>query len=118
MASNDTFTAEVPKEIEEDPAFTEWENDTDGSLLLKVEAARTKVENEGVITSAKDLTDGLYEKKWKSGLRLYFAVVDKNGKKTLLLLGSGKGKDQDKAIKKAHEILKGYVVIKESIKKD
>lgn len=118
MASNDTFTAEVPKEIEVDPAFTEWENDTDGSLLLKVEAAREKIKNEGVVTSTKDLTEGLYEKKWKSGLRLYFAIVDKKGKKTLLLLGSGKGKDQDKAIKKAREILKGYAVIKENIKKD
>ena len=117
MASDDTFTAVVPKQVEEDPAFTIWESDVATSLLERVEAAREKIESEGVITSAKDLTDGLYEKKWKSGLRLYFAVIEKHGKKTLLLLGSGKGKDQDRAIKKSREILKSYVVVKESIAK-
>lgn len=117
MASDDTFTAGVPKEIFEDPAFTEWEDDADGNLLQRVEAAKTKITSEGVITSAKDLKDGLYEKKWTSGLRLYFAVVEKDGKKTLLLLGSGKG-DQQKAIDRSREILQKYKVIKENIKKN
>lgn len=63
MASDDTFTAEVLSEIFEDPAFIEWEYDTEGSLLQRVEAAKTKIKSDGVITSAKDLKDGLYEKK-------------------------------------------------------
>jgi putative addiction module killer protein len=120
MASNDTFTAEVPKEIEEDPAFKEWREKVDGSHDVKIEAAIEKIKNEGVVTSAKDLQDGLYEKKWNSGLRLYFAVIEKaNGKKTLLILGSGKGKEQDRAIKESKKILKGYQVDRSSrVKKD
>ena len=64
MSSRDTFTAEVPREIEKDESFKDWEDDLDGSLLIKLEAAIEKIENEGVVTSAKDLGEGLYEKKW------------------------------------------------------
>lgn len=119
MSSRDTFTAEVPKEIEEDQAYIDWEADLDGSLYNKVEAAREKIESDGIITSAKDLGDGLYEKKWNSGLRLYFAVIEKEGRKTLLLLGSGKGRDQDRAIEQSKKKLSSYTVVRESIvKKD
>lgn len=120
MSSKDTFTAEVPKVIKEDSCYTDWEENLDGSLLPKVVAAREKITSDGVITSTKDLGDGLYEKKWNSGLRLYFAVViESDGNKTLLLLGSGKGRDQDKAIQESRESLKKYSVSKDSIvKKD
>ncbi|AZZ37258.1 hypothetical protein CIK05_10820 [Bdellovibrio sp. qaytius] len=120
MSSKDTFTAEVPKEIKEDSCYNDWEENLDGSLLPKVVAAREKIASDGVITSAKDLGEGLYEKKWNSGLRLYFAVViESDGNKTLLLLGSGKGRDQDKAIQQSRDNLKNYSVFNDSIvKKD
>ena len=119
MASDDTFTAEVPKDIEEHENFTNWEEEVDGSQLTKIEAARAKIENEGLVTSAKSLEDGLFEKKWRNGLRVYFAVVqDEEGRKTLLLLGSGKGKEQDKAIKKSRKALADYKVVEENIKYD
>jgi putative component of toxin-antitoxin plasmid stabilization module len=117
MASDDTFNAEVPKTIEENEEFVDWAKDADGNQLSRIEAVKVKIKNEGTITSTKDLQDGLYEKKWKNGLRLYFAVIeDESGQKTLLLLGSGKGKGQDKAIRKSREILKKYNVVKTSIK--
>ena len=117
MASDDTFTAEVPQEVEEHENFDKWEDKIDGSQLTRIEAAKDKIESEGLITNAKDLKDGLYEKKWRNGLRLYFAVVeDEEGKKTLLLLGSGKNKEQDKAIKKSRKALEDYQVVKEDIK--
>lgn len=119
MSSKDTFTAEVPKEIIEDAAYTDWEDGLDGSLQPRVQAARDLIENEGTVTSVKDLGDGLYEKKWNSGLRLYFSVVEFSGQKTLLLLGSGKGRDQDKAISTAKKNLSSYTVTRTSIvKKD
>lgn len=117
MASDDTFTAEVPQEVEEHENFDKWEDKIDGSQLTRIEAAKDKIESEGLITNAKDLKDGLYEKKWRNGLRLYFAVVeDEEGKKTLLLLGSGKDKEQNKAIKKSRKALEDYQVVKEDIK--
>lgn len=82
MSSRDTFTAEVPKFIVEDEAYSRWEEDIDGSELIRLQAARDKIESDGVITTAKNLENGLYEKKWLNGLRLYFAVIDKNGRKT------------------------------------
>lgn len=117
VSSRDTFTAEVPKDIEEASEFLSWEEDADGSQFEKVEAAKEKIKSEGVITSAKSLDEGLFEKKWTSGLRLYFAIVEMSGRKTLLILGSGKGSEQNKAIKEARKILKGYKVYKGNIKK-
>ncbi len=117
MASDDTFTAEVPKVIEEDPNYADWE--FDGSQATRIEAAKAKIENEGLVTNAKDLKDGLYEKKWGNGLRLYFAVIENEGGRiTLLFLGSGKGKEQDKAIRTAKSALKKYQVVTENIKYD
>jgi putative component of toxin-antitoxin plasmid stabilization module len=118
MASDDTFTAEVPKEVIETDAYRAWADAITGTDLEKAEAAIEKIENEGVITSAKSLEDGLYEKKWKSGLRLYFAVVKgEKGKNTLLVLGSGKGAAQNKAIKESRKLLETYTVVPGSIKK-
>lgn len=118
MASKDTFTAEVPKRILETDEYKDWKDQLDGSQDTKIEAAREKIESEGVVTSAKSLGDGLHEKKWASGLRLYFAIVkDENGQAALLVLGSGKGREQDKAIKNSKKFLKKYTVYQGSIEK-
>lgn len=88
-----------------------------GRLLILIEAAKEKIKKFGVISSTKNLQNGLYEKKWKNGLRLYFALIEDNtGKETLLILGSGKGKEQDKAIIKSREILKKYKIVKTNLK--
>lgn len=117
MASDDTFTAAVPTIIEVDPEYEKWSEKIDGNQEARVEAAKVTIEKSGLVTGTKDLQDGLYEKKWRSGLRLYFAIIeDEDGKKTLLLLGSGKGKEQDRAITKSKELLQKYKVVKSSIK--
>ena len=114
----DTFTAEVPKEIEEHSDYLDWMENLDGTQEIKVMAALEKIESEGLITSVKKLDEGLFEKKWNSGLRLYFSVIERADKtKTLLLLGSGKGREQNKAINRAKESLKNYKVFKDDIKK-
>lgn len=117
MSSDDVFTALVPKTIEEAEEFVKWADDIDGRLLILIEAAKEKIKKFGVISSTKNLQNGLYEKKWKNGLRLYFAVIEDNtGEETLLILGSGKGKEQGKAIIKSREILKKYKIVKTNLK--
>ena len=113
MVSKDTFTAEVPKQIKEHNDFKKWLEKTDNTQLIRIEAVREKILNHGLITNAKNLKDGLYERKWKNGLRIYFAVIEEeNERKTLLILGSGKDREQDVAIKIAKATLKNYRVLK------
>ncbi|MCB9060342.1 MAG: hypothetical protein H6622_02335 [Halobacteriovoraceae bacterium] len=117
MASKDTFTAVVPKEDVEPETYTKWANKIDGTKLTKVEAAIEKIENQGLVTNAKSLGDGLYEKKWNSGDRLYFTIIeDDEENKTLLVLGSGKGKEQDKAIAKCFKEMKNDKISKTNIR--
>ena len=95
MVAYDTFTAEIPKLVEEHELFHEWLEDIDGAEFIKIGAVIEKIVNEGLITSVKNLNSGLYEKKWNSGLRLYFTIIiEGNENKTLLLLGSSKGREQ------------------------
>lgn len=117
MTSRDTFTALVPKEVIEDAGYTKWENDLDGSLLVRVQATRDTIESLGIVTNVKSLGEGLFEKKWQSGLRIYFAVVEDSGRKALLLLGSGKGSEQEKAITASKRALLKYKVAKVNIAK-
>ncbi len=116
MSSKDTFVAEVPKEIIEEDDFIDWQESIDGSVEIKIAAAIEMIEGSGIVTNVKALGDGLYEKKWNSGLRLYFAIVIYDGMKTLLILGSKKGREQSKAINKSKNKLKNYDVFKQSIK--
>lgn len=117
MASDDTFTARVPKKIVEHMNFNRWRAKIDNTQFIKIEAAIAKIENEGLITNSKDLKDGLYEKKWRTGLRMYFAIIEDNKKKkTLLLLGSGKNSEQNRVITKSKRALEGHIVIKEDIR--
>ena len=57
----------------------------------------------------KSLGEGLFELRWKSGLRVYYSIAyDEQGKLVLLLLG-GKKTSQKKYIKKSRKILKENV---------
>ncbi len=50
------------------------------------------------------LGDGLFELKWKNGLRVYFGYVEMNGRAALVLLG-GEKHGQNRDIAKARGIL-------------
>lgn len=111
----DTVTVEVPTEYIETEEFKKWRESLDKSNSPKIDTMIDKLSDVGVITNSKALPDGLYEKKYTNGLRVYFAVIIKDGKKTLLLLGSGKGKEQQKAIKSSEKELADYEVFKGDI---
>ena len=120
MAADDSFVAEVPKEVVEHEDFVKGADETDGSLLTRIESAVSTIKCDGVIPNAKSLGDGLYERKWKNGLRMFFAVVEigdrERKQQTLLILGSGKDRGQQKAIDRSKENLKRYSVFLGSIK--
>ncbi len=117
VVSKDTFTAEVPKEILEHDNFKRWVEKIDNAQLERIVVFKEKISKDGLITNAKSLKDGLFERKWVNGLRVYFAILEGvNGRKTLLLLGSGKDKGQFRAILIARTILNKYRVVKEDIK--
>ena len=110
MVSFDTFTADVPKDLLKDPQYQIWEDSIDQSVYIKIMAALKLIEDEGIITGVKYLGQGLYEKKWSSGLRLFFSVVEMNDQKTLLILGANKN-SQNRAIRLSRKILKQYRTI-------
>jgi hypothetical protein len=49
--SRDTFTANVPKTVIEHPDFSMWLEDLGGSQSIKIVAAISKIESEGLVTS-------------------------------------------------------------------
>ncbi|MES2803282.1 MAG: hypothetical protein V4654_12375 [Bdellovibrionota bacterium] len=110
MRHNDTVSVAVPKIFEVTEDFEFWYLKLDGSLSPKILNTIQAIETFGVITNAKDLKNGLWEKKWQNGLRLYFSVVDFGGQKTVLLLGSGKH-DQESTIKKCRLLLRAFRVL-------
>ena len=118
MSLREVFTAEVPLDIIETKEFSEWAENLEGSDLDRLEAAIEKIELFGIITNSKSLGDGLYEKKWKNGLRMYFSVIlgDARGE-TLLLLGSRKGRQQERAVAECRQMLRCFRVYKGSIRK-
>lgn len=118
MVSLDTFTAAVPRRIIETTDFLAWKRKLDGGCVLRLEAVDERIQADGIITGVKSLGDGLYERKWASGLRLYFAVVyDSSERAVLFLLGSGKGLEQNRAIIKARQNLMGRSVYKGDLRK-
>lgn len=109
MGSPDTFIVKVPTAVVEGEDFQEWLVEAEVDQFDKVQSMIDRIEYEGVITSVKDLGLGLYEKKWATGLRVYFAVVHDN-QWTLLILGSGKGHHQSKAIMRSRKLMMGYQI--------
>ncbi len=104
--------------IRESSLFTEWAEELEGNDLLRSESAIEKILSLGVVTSSKNLGAGLYEKKWKSGLRFYFSVIlSGDDRSTLLLLGSLKGRLQERAIAECRRQLRFLNVFNGDIKK-
>jgi hypothetical protein len=106
MVSADTFTASVPKRLIETRDFIRWKNGLDKNTSRLIGIEIEKIMLLGLITSVKSLREGLYEKKFKTGLRFYFSVIKtESGLQTLLLHGSRKGRKQEGAIFRAKKEL-------------
>ncbi len=80
--------------------FADWYKDLDVHTQKIVYARLTRIEQEGHFGTVNRF-DGITELKWKSGLRIYTAVLAPN---VFVLLGGNKN-GQEKDIRKAKKIL-------------
>lgn len=85
--------------------FREWAASLSDHLRALVNDRLDRVRHDDHFGDAKCLGGGLFELRWKNGLRAYFGyAVDTQGRAILLLLGGDKD-GQSRDIRKARDIL-------------
>ncbi len=82
--------------------YDEWYDEQRPKDRLQIDSRLTKIQDEGHFGVTRDLEDDLYELKWVSGRRIYYAYLEEEN--ILLLLGGNKN-GQDKDINRARKIL-------------
>lgn len=89
--------------IEKLDDFDEWFLNQTPKTQGIITARFTRIELDGYFGTVKPLEDGLFELKWKNGLRIYFAYL---AKQSLIVILGGNKNGQSKDIKKAKSYLK------------
>ena len=85
--------------------FKKWLKKTDNTNEAKIRAGARKIEIDGNFGDHKYLSDGIWELRWKFGLRVYYGILDLE----IVLLTHGGFKDgQKRDIEKAKKIIKKY----------
>ncbi|HRK08631.1 MAG TPA: type II toxin-antitoxin system RelE/ParE family toxin [Pseudobdellovibrionaceae bacterium] len=88
--------------LEKTSEFNEWFLDQTDKIKGLVTARFSRIEVAGHFGVVNSVGDGVFELKWKIGLRVYFAYLDR--KRIVVLLGGTKhGQKAD--IKKAKSLL-------------
>lgn len=90
--------------IDKLPEYISWYEGLTDKFKAQVEKRLSNIELHGHYGHVKDLERGLYEIKFNSGHRIYFARTAVN-RITLLLGGNKNGQDKD--IRKARTLLAG-----------
>jgi putative addiction module killer protein len=90
--------------IQRTEEFIHWLSELPEKLKLQVTARLARIRLYDHFGDKNTLGDGLFELKWKSGLRVYY--VHKDRFEITLLLG-GEKHGQDKDIKKAKRLIGG-----------
>ncbi|MBI5629962.1 MAG: type II toxin-antitoxin system RelE/ParE family toxin [Elusimicrobia bacterium] len=91
--------------IKATPEFREWLDSLSEYLRALVRDRLDRIRENEYFGTSKGLGQGLFELKWKSGLRVYFGyVIDADGRAVLMLLGGDKN-GQNRDIRKARAIL-------------
>lgn len=85
------------------PEYDEWYGEQGSKDKNQIDMRLLKIQEGGYFGDFKLLGEDLFEMKWKSGRRIYFAFIPKA--KVFLLLGGNKN-GQDKDINKAKSLLK------------
>ena len=88
------------------PDFEKWYDEQPLKSKFQIDERLLHIVQDGYFGVHKDLTGIVWELKWKSGRRIYYAyLVEQN---ILLLLGGNKN-GQDKDITQAKKIFRKYV---------
>lgn len=82
--------------------YDEWIADCTDKAKAQIASRLEKIVKYGHFGIIRDLEDGLWELKWKSGRRIYYAYIEELN--ILLLLGGNKN-GQNKDIARARKIL-------------
>lgn len=90
--------------IETTSEFDSWLRDQSAMTLGLIRTRLARIELSDHFGTVKSVGDGVSELKWKNGLRVYFAYLER--KKIIILLGGTKH-GQEKDIKKAKSLLSG-----------
>lgn len=88
------------------PEYDEWLEGETKKAKAQIADRLEKIESEGHFGVHRHLEDFVWELKWKSGRRIYYALIPPDN--IALLLGGNKN-GQEKDIKEAKKILKNYV---------
>lgn len=90
------------------PEFEEWLNFQPKKIKAQIFSRLFNITEYGHFGVAKRVSDEISELKWKSGIRVYFAVAQNdNGRLVVLLLGGNKN-SQKKDIVQAKRLFKEY----------
>ena len=91
----------TPKVVE----FDEWLDGLSSYLQALVETRLRRIREHNHFGDVRSLGDGLFELRWRNGLRIYFGyVIMDDGKAVLILLGGDKN-GQNRDIAKARALL-------------
>lgn len=82
--------------------YDEWHVEQTSKSKLQIDPRLLKIQDENHFGVIRDLEEDLYELKWKSGRRIYYAYLEEEN--ILLLLGGNKN-GQNKDISQARNIL-------------
>jgi len=95
-------TVIVKFQLEKTSEFNEWFDDQTEKIKGLVRARFSRIEVAAHFGVVKSVGDGVFELKWKFGLRVYFAYLDR--KRIVVILGGTKhGQKAD--IKKAKSLI-------------
>lgn len=85
--------------------FMEWVDAAGSKRWSLVDERLDRIRNFDYFGDMKGLGGGLFELRWKNGLRVYFAFVALGRARTALMLMGGAKDGQKRDIKKARRIL-------------
>ena len=88
------------------PEYDEWLDEQPVKSQVQVRSRISHIQDDGYFGDHKEVSNGVWELRWKNGRRVYYADIPE--KKIILLLGGNK-KGQEKDIRQAKNIFNKHV---------